>query len=115
MMFNHKMKAVVNEIEMCAVGVKTNGQRASKFLSITIRNRDFMKIKLPGKILFANSVFISLAIIELILFMRINHLEVDLVLMENKNRMGNRIALHDKLKLDDEGSKIENKFIIMLS
>lgn len=46
-MFNHRIRAVVKEMEMCAVGVKMKGQRAKRFLSIIIINSDFMKIRLP--------------------------------------------------------------------
>lgn len=56
-----------------------------------------------------------MAIIELIVFIRMSHLEVDLDLIVNKKRIGNRIALHDRFRLDDDGSKIENRFIIIFS
>lgn len=73
-MVSHRIRAVVNEIEMCAVGVKMNGNNANKFMVAIIKNRDFMKTKFPGNFLFLNKIFISLVIIMFILLIIKNHL-----------------------------------------
>jgi hypothetical protein len=111
----HKMVAVENEIEMWAVDVKIKGHRANKFLTIIIMNSDFMKIKFPWKFLFENKVFTSFEIMELILFIMMIHLIVILDLMGIIIKRGNSVAVQDRFIIDDDGSKIENKFVIMFN
>lgn len=103
---NHIENANVNEILIWAVGVKMKGNRAIKF-----------KIKINVKIVLMKGI-IPLGALDTNAFISV------LILFNNKyflliknlnfriNKIGVIILIHTKLNNDEEGSKIEKRFII---
>lgn len=58
----HMVMAVENEMDMCAVGVKMNGNNASRFVIMIKKNMSFMRVSLPFLLLVFSIVFTSFLI-----------------------------------------------------
>jgi len=104
---NHIENANENEILIWAVGVKMNGNSAMKFKVKMNRKITLIRAIVPLGA-FSISVFISLLILFITMyFLLIKNLNFNVTVM------GRRIVIHAELKIDEDGSKIENKFIII--
>jgi len=110
---SHIIIAVVNEIEIWAVGVKIKGNKAIKFIKIIDVKIDFINSRFPFLILLENKLCISLLIFELIVFTILIQDIFILYLLSAINIIGNMIDIQDKLKIEDDGSKILNKLFII--
>jgi len=104
---NHIENASVNEILMWAVGVKMNGNRAMKF-----------KMKINRKITLIKGI-IPLGAFEINALISLLILLVKMYFLLRRNlnfittTTGKRMVIHVKLKIEDDGSKMENKFVII--
>jgi len=110
---SHIIRAVENEIDICAVGVKIKGNKAITFkISVTIKI-DLIMIIVPFLVLGKIKFSISFLIKELII---INTLLIFILLFHFnsvKSRTGVNRVNQDMFIIDDDGSKIENKLLII--
>jgi len=103
---NHVENANEKEILIWAVGVKMKGNKAIKF-KMKIREKTTLMKKITPLGALLIKVFISLLILfssKYFLFKKNLNFKI--------RNIGKIIVIHEKLSIDEEGSKIENKFII---
>lgn len=107
------IKAVGKDIIICALGVKTKGDKAIKFVDIINKKILRKKIVKPFLLLADKRGFNSLNIFSLTIPIKFeNLLELKNFLFKVKV-IGNKRVIQAILNLRLEGSNIENKFIII--
>lgn len=104
---NHIENARVNEILIWAVGVKMNGNKAIKFKMKMNKKIDLIKLIIPlGGLAISALISLSILLRDRYFFLWKNFIFKITVI-------GSKIVIHERLSIDDEGSKMENRFISM--
>jgi len=112
---SHINKAVENEIDMWAVGVKINGNRAKKFINKIRKNNNTRYIIVPFFDLFFVKISISFLIFLLIMYKKVHHFEGVFLLVSGIIIVGtNKIIQIIEIE-EDDGSNIEKRFIIIFN
>jgi hypothetical protein len=103
---DHIENARENEILMWAVGVKIKGNSAMKF-----RMKMNKKITLMKRITPLGALVIS-AFISLLILLSEKYFLLKKYLNFRINNMGKKMVIHTEFNNDEDGSKIEKRFII---
>lgn len=117
MKLNHRGRARDRVIVICLVLVKIYGNNPKKLLNKIKVNKEInikvVPLKLKGPINVLNSLCKVIKIVFQKMFNREGNIQK--IIGKNNNPNMELIQLKEKLKILVEGSKIENKFVIMFT